>query len=166
MSEAVAWACAVLGVVLGGIAAFVPGFPGAAVALLGAVAFAAITDFRVVPPPALAFATAIAVVATGVQLLAPVSASRAAGGTAGAATGAALGAIVGAFVPLPAASAALAIAGAVVLGAFGARRQTLAWIRGVGGAASGCMVGIAADLVAVVAIAAILALADFAAAVR
>ena len=38
------------GLLLGGLASFVPGFPGCAVALLGLVAFAGLTDF-----PGLAF---------------------------------------------------------------------------------------------------------------
>nr|MBA2321285.1 hypothetical protein [Deltaproteobacteria bacterium] len=62
---------------LGGLAAAVPGFPGCAIALLGLVAFAGLTDFQVLGPSALGLACAVVVVGAGAQLAAPVTGNRA-----------------------------------------------------------------------------------------
>lgn len=159
--EWLAWTCAGAGLVLGGVGALVPGFPGCAVALLGLVAFAGLTDLRVVGPGALLLGACVVVVGSFGQLVGPVAGGRAAGGTAGAATGAALGAAAGAFVPLPGAAWVGAVAGAVVIGLLSSRRELAGWVRGVVGTAGGCLVGALADLTAVIAIGAILGLADF-----
>lgn len=156
-----AWLCAMAGVVLGGAAALVPGFPGSAVALLGLVAFAGLTDFRIVPPAALVLGAVIVVVSAVGQLAGPVVAGRAAGGTAGAATGAALGAALGAVIPVPGASWAAAVAGAVLIGVLSSRKQVVRWVRGVVGTAAGCLAGVLVDLLGVLAIAALLGLSDF-----
>lgn len=155
-----AWVCATGGLILGGLASFVPGFPGAAVALLGLVAFAGLTGFEGLSPEALAVATLVALAGSFGQLMAPVLTSRAAGGAAGAATGAALGAIAGALLPVPGLALALSAVGAVVLGVLGAKESWLQALRGMVGAGGGCAVAVLADLVAVVGLAAILALSD------
>jgi len=159
-----AWLVAIAGLLLGGFGALVPGFPGSAVALLGLVSFAAITDFTVLGPEALLLATLVAVAGVITQLLSPVISARAAGGTAGVATGAALGALLGAFVPFPGAPLALGWVGAILLGLLGIREGVVATLRGWFGATSGCLVAIGADLVAVLAQAAILAVASYLAA--
>lgn len=146
---------------MGAFGALVPGFPGSAVALLGLVAYAGLTNFEVVTREALVLAAVFALGGVLGQLVAPVLGSRALGGSAGAATGAALGAVVGVFLPLPMASALLAVLGAIVVGVITSRRAFLAWIRGVVGASTGCLGAVAADLVAVFAIGAILGVADF-----
>ncbi|MCB9689114.1 MAG: DUF456 family protein [Alphaproteobacteria bacterium] len=163
--ELLAWTCAGLGLVLGGVGALVPGFPGCAVALLGLVAFAGLTDLRTVGPGALVLAACVVVIGSFGQLAGPVAGGRAAGGTAGAATGAALGAAAGAFVPLPGAAWGGAVVGAALLGLVASRGELVGWVRGVVGTAGGCLVGVLADLVAVLAIGAILGFADFLAAV-
>lgn len=162
MTETLAWVAAIVGLALGGLASLVPGFPGAAVALLGVLAFAAMTDFRVVTPEALVLATLIALAGAVAQVAAPAVASRAAGGTAGAATGAALGAATGAFLPLPGASWAFAVGFAVILGVLGSRQGVLRALRGMVGAAGGCVLSVAVDFVAVLGVGAVLALATFA----
>lgn len=149
------------GLLLGGVASFVPGFPGCAVALLGLVAFAALTDFAIVGPPALVVAAGITVAGALGQVTAPVVAGRAAGGTAGAATGAALGAALGALVPVPGVAWVAAILGAATLGLLLSRGQIVAWVRGVIGTTAGCAFGIVADGLAVLALGAVLGLADF-----
>jgi uncharacterized protein YqgC (DUF456 family) len=160
--EVLAWLCAMGGLLLGGVSAFIPGFPGSAVALLGLVAFAGLTDFTVVTSEALVLATVIALGGALGQIVAPVVSSRAAGGTAGVATGAALGAALGALIPLPGASWGVAIVGATLLGIVGSREGFLKTIRGiVGTAGGGCAVAVLADLVSVLGIAAVLAVADF-----
>jgi uncharacterized protein YqgC (DUF456 family) len=156
-----AWTCALAGLVLGGIAAVIPGFPGCAIALLGLVAFAGLTDFTIVTPGALAVATGIAIVGAGAQLTAPVVSARAAGGSAGAATGAAVGAILAVWIPVPGAAWAGAVIGAVLIGFLASRGAWIAWLRGVVGTAGGCLVAFAADGLAVLGIGAVLALADF-----
>ncbi len=162
--ELLAWTCAGAGVVLGGFGALIPGFPGSAVALLGLVAYAGLTDMRSVGPAALVLAACIVVVGSFGQLAGPVAGGRAAGGTAGAATGAALGAAAGAFVPLPGAAWACAVLGSALVGFLGSRGELVGWVRGVIGTAGGCLVGVLADLVAVLGVAAVLGLADFVAA--
>ncbi len=156
-----AWSCAIGGLLLGGLAAPVPGFPGCAVALLGLVAFAALSDFAIVTPPALLVATALTVAGVVLQLAAPATASRVLGGSAGAATGAAVGALVGVVVPIPGASLALAVLGAATLGLLGSTRELGGWLRGVLGTSSGCLVGLAADALAVLGVGAVLAISDF-----
>jgi uncharacterized protein YqgC (DUF456 family) len=162
--ELLAWTCAGAGFVLGGIGALVPGFPGSAVALLGLVAFAGLTDMRTVGPGALVLATLVVVAGSVGQLAGPVAGGRAAGGAAGAATGAALGAAAGAFVPLPGAAWVTAVLGATLVGFLGSRGELVGWVRGVVGTTAGCFVGVAADLVAVLGVAAVLGFADFLAA--
>jgi len=156
-----AWVCALGGLALGGAAAFVPGFPGCAVALLGLVAFAGLTGFEILGQEALVVATLIALAGGVGQVVAPITASRAAGGTAGAATGAALGAVLGSFVPVPGFGILAAAVGAFAVGFLGTRQGVIRWLRGVVGAAGGCLVSVATDLVAVLALGAILAIADF-----
>lgn len=155
-----AWACALGGIGLGALVALVPGLPGGAVALLGLVAFAAMSDFVVVPESALVVAALVALAGWAGQILAPVSASRAVGGSAGAATGAAVGAALGSVVPLPFVAWGGAVIGALTLGLIGSRRKLLGWLRGVMGTTSGCGLSIAADLLAVLGVAAVLAVCD------
>jgi len=159
--EVLAWSCAIGGLVLGGVSAFVPGFPGSAVALLGLLAFAGLTDFSIVTSEALILATLIALAGALGQIAAPAVSSRAAGGTAGVATGAALGAALGALIPLPGASWGAGILGGLLLGIVGSREGFLKTIRGMIGTAGGCVVAVAVDLVSVLGIAAVLAVADF-----
>jgi uncharacterized protein YqgC (DUF456 family) len=148
--------------VLGGVAAFVPGFPGSAVALIGLVAFAGLTDFRIVDEYALLVGALVCLGSTLAQIASPAVASRAAGGTAGAASGAAIGAVLGALVPLPGAAFFGGVAGSVVLGVLFSREGVVNALRGMIGALGGCAVAIAVDLLAVLGIAAILAVAVFA----
>lgn len=155
-----AWTCAIAGIGLGGLVALVPGLPGGAVALLGLVAFAALGDFVVVPPSALLVAALLVVAGSVGQSLGPISAGRAFGGSAGAATGAALGAALGSAIPLPLAAWLFALLGALGLGLFSAHRSVVGWARGVMGTASGCAVAIAADALAVLGVAAVLAVCD------
>jgi uncharacterized protein YqgC (DUF456 family) len=164
--EVLAWTAALAGIGLGAVAAFVPGFPGCAVALLGLVAFAGLTDFEVVGPSALALAGLVTVVGAVGQVAAPVATGRAAGGTAGVATGAMLGAIAGALVPLPAAAWLGSVAGAALLGFWWSRGAFTAWLRGVVGTGGGCLYGVVLDLLAVLGVGAVLGLADFLHAVR
>ena len=159
--ETIAWSCAIGGLLLGGLGALVPGFPGSAVALLGLVAFAALTGFEIVTREALVLATLIAGAGAVGQLLAPMVGSRLLGGTAGAATGAALGAAIGAIFPIPGMGWLLALVGALVLGLITQSRTWVQKFRGAIGVFSGCLVSLAADLVAVFSIGAILAISDF-----
>lgn len=161
MSETVAWACALGGLVLGGLAVLVPGFPGCAVALLGLVAFAAITDFQIVTREALVLATMLVGLGAVAQLLGPALGSRALAGSAGAATGAAIGAALGTLVPIPGFAWGAAVVGAIALGGALSYEGVIAWIRGVIGAAAGCLVSAAFDGLGVLAVGAVLAIADF-----
>lgn len=161
MNATLAWTAAIGGCLLGGFAALVPGFPGCAVALLGLVAFAGLTDFAIVGPHALELAAVVTAIGAVTQLAGPVAGNRAAGGTAGSATGAALGAALGASLPIPGASWTFALVGAVILGVLTARQGFTRALRGVVGTASGCLWGAAVDFAAVAAIAAILAVADY-----
>ena len=68
---------------------------------------------------------------------------------------------MGALVPVPGAAWFCAVSGAVVLGFVLSRGQWIGWLRGAIGTAGGCLVGWAADLVAVLAIGAVLGLAEF-----
>jgi uncharacterized protein YqgC (DUF456 family) len=156
-----AWVCAFAGLLLGGIASIVPGFPGCAVALLGLVAFAALTDFEVVTRGALLVAVGITVAGSIGQLTGPVAGSRALGGSAGAATGAAIGAALGAMIPVPGVSWVVALGGALTLGLWWSRRELGSWGRGVAGTAGGCLFGAAIDAIAVLGIGAVLGFADF-----
>lgn len=162
MNETLAWTVALAGITLGGAAALIPGFPGSAVALLGLVAFAGMTDFAVVDERALVVGALICVASAVAQVASPAIAGRAAGGTAGAATGAAVGGALGALVPLPGASFGAGLVGAVLLGVVFSREGVIKTVRGMVGAASGCALAVAVDLLAVLAIAAILALSEFA----
>ena len=130
-------------------------------ALLGLVAFAALTGFEIVTREALVLATLIAGAGAVGQLLAPMVGSRLLGGTAGAATGAALGAAIGAIFPIPGMGWLLALVGALVLGLITQSRTWVQKFRGAIGVFSGCLVSLAADLVAVFSIGAILAISDF-----
>jgi uncharacterized protein YqgC (DUF456 family) len=164
--EIAAWTCALGGMVLGGLLAPVPGFPGCAVAYLGLVAFAGLTDFRTLPVEALWIGLAGVVVATLVQLVAPAVTSRAAGGAAGAATGAALGATVGLLVPLPGAAWGASLLGAAVGGFALSRRGLVDLIRGLLGTAGGCLTGAVVDAVAILGLATLLAIGDFVSVLR
>jgi uncharacterized protein YqgC (DUF456 family) len=156
-----AWSAALAGLVLGGLAAIVPGFPGCAIALLGLVAFAGLTDFAVVGPSSLGLALLVVLLASVAQLAAPITGNRALDGSAGTATGAALGAAFGALIPLPGASWACAVGGAAALGIATLRGGVRPALRGVAGTAGGCLVGTSIDFAATVAVGAILAVADF-----
>ena len=159
--ESLAWICALSGLLLGGAGCLVPGFPGCAVALLGLVGFAGLTDFTIVTPPALLLASGIVLAGAVGQVTGPVAAGRAAGGTAGAATGAAIGAALGSLLPLPGLAWVLAVVLASTLGLVASRRQVLGWVRGVVGTAGGCAVAIVADALAVLGVGAVLGVADF-----
>jgi uncharacterized protein YqgC (DUF456 family) len=161
--EMFAWTVALVSIGLGAITALIPGFPGSVIALIGAVAFASLTGWRIVPPDALGVAALIALGGTIAQLAAPALLSRATGGTAGAATGAVVGAGLGALIPVPGMPYLTAVLGAAVGGAVGGSERTLGRIRGVIGAASGCGLAVAADLCAVTGIASVLAVCAFAA---
>lgn len=161
--ESFAWTCAIGGLVLGGLAALVPGFPGAAVALLGLAAFAGITGFEILGREALLLAGLIAAAGSIAQLAAPFLGARALGGTAGATTGAALGATLGILLPIPGFGLLGGVVGALSGGLLSASESFLARFRGAWGATTGCLVCVLADLTAVVALGALLALADFAA---
>ncbi len=163
MEQTLGYLVASAAFVLGGIAAFVPGFPGSAVALIGLVAFAGLTDFAIVNEYALLVGALICLGSTVAQIASPAVASRAAGGTAGAASGAAIGAVVGAFIPLPGASFGGGVLGAVLLGVLFSREGVVNALRGIGGAIGGCALAIAVDLLAVLGMAAILAVSVFAA---
>lgn len=156
-----AWACALVGLLLGSVITLVPGFPGCAVAMLGLAAFAAITDLQIVHPDALLLAGAITAAGSLAQLAGPAAASRALRGSAGAATGAALGAMLGALVPLPGLFFFTAAAGALLVGALSSRGERLAWLRGSLGSLGGCLLAVAADGIAVLGVAAVLGLSDF-----
>lgn len=161
MIDLVAWICATVGLALGAAAVFIPGFPGCAVALLGLAAFAGMTGFEIVTREALLLATGITMAGAVAQVLGPALSSRALAGSAGAATGAALGAAIGVLVPVPGVSWGLGVVGALVGGATLSRREVISWIRGVVGAAGGCLISAAADAVAVLGVGAVLGLADF-----
>ena len=90
ISETLAWVCGIGGLVLGMLAALIPGFPGCAVALLGLVAFAGMHPGHSVTPEALLLGVVVTLAGALSQLAAPVVTSRAAGGAAGVATGAAV----------------------------------------------------------------------------
>ncbi|MFT4626147.1 MAG: hypothetical protein ACI8PZ_004819 [Myxococcota bacterium] len=154
-----AWICAVAGLGLGLVLVLVPGIPGSAVALLGLVAFAGLTDFSPVDQRALAVAAGLAAIGVLGQALGPPIASRGLGGGAGAATGSALGACLGAFVPIPGALWVAAVVGAVIGAALGGSGW-FAGVRGVSGAAAGCVVAAAWDFVGVLGVGAVLAVAD------
>jgi len=161
MIDGLAWACALTGIVLGGAAVLVPGFPGCAVAFLGLAAFAGLTDFAIVTREALVLAGGVTVVGALGQLAGPALASRALSGSAGAATGAVIGACVGLFIPVPGIGYGLAVLGAALGGLVGVDRRVLAWLKGVVGAAGGCCVAAAIDGLAVLGCAAVLAMSDF-----
>ena len=159
--EILAWGCAVVGLVLGCGGALVPGFPGCAVALLGVVAFAGLTGFEIVTPPALVVAALVTAAGAIGQLSGPVVSSRAFGGSAGAATGAAIGAAFCSLIPLPGVAWGGALVGALTLGLLASRREVVGWLRGVLGTAGGCLVSIGIDLLAVLGVAAVLGVSDF-----
>lgn len=161
MIDTLAWAVALAAIALGGFASFIPGFPGCAVAWIGLVAYAGLTDFSTLPPSALVVGGLLVAGAALVQVASPAIMSRALGGTAGAATGAALGASLGALVPIPLASVFGGFIGAALLGIAFSREGVVAALRGIFGAATGCGLSIAVDFVAVVGIGAILALTEF-----
>lgn len=120
-------------------------------ALLGLVAFSALTDFSLLPPGALALAAAVSLLALAGQASAPIWGHRALRGSAATASAAALGAAIGFLVPIPGFSFVLAISGAVLTALFWRPWQVRANLRGVAGTAGGCLVAIAADGIAVVA---------------
>lgn len=161
--EIAAWSCALGGMVLGGLLAPVPGFPGCAVAYLGVVAYAGLTDFRTLPVPALWIGLALVVVATLAQLVAPAVTSRATGGAAGAATGAALGATVGLIAPVPVVAWVASLLGALVGGFALSRRGFVDLLRGLVGTAGGCVTGAVVDGVAILGLASLVAIGDLAA---
>ncbi|MFK7929633.1 MAG: DUF456 family protein [Myxococcota bacterium] len=161
MTESIGWICAIAGLGLGGFAVLIPGFPGCAVALLGLVAFAAITDFAIVTSDALLLAALLVAVGSASQILGPALGSRALAGSAGAATGAAIGAVLGTLVPVPGFALGCGVLGAILLGWTLSTRGVLAWIRGIVGAAGGCLVSAAIDGATVLSMGAILAIADF-----
>lgn len=161
MIDGLAWACAWVGIALGGAAILVPGFPGCVVAFLGLAAFAGITDFAIITREGLVLAGGLTVVGALGQLAGPALASRALSGSAGAATGAVIGACLGLFVPVPGVGYGLALAGAALGGVVGSDRRVVAWLKGVVGAAGGCCVAAAVDGLGVLGCAAVLAISDF-----
>lgn len=161
--EFAAWSCALAGMVLGGMLAPVPGFPGCAVAYLGLVAFAGLTDFHPLPVEGLWIGLAVVIVASLAQLMAPAVTSRATGGAAGAATGAAIGAALGVVVPMPGAAWVGSLLGALMGGVALSRKGLVDWLRGVFGAAGGCVTGAVIDGLAILGLGALLGIADFAA---
>jgi len=161
VTEIIAWVCASAGLVLGLAAVFVPGFPGSAVALLGLVAFAGLTGFEIVTREALVLATLFMAAGTLGQVLGPALSSRAMAGSAGAATGAAIGAALGTLIPIPGVAWGTAILGAAALGGSLSVKGVRDWLKGVVGAAGGCCLSGMLDGVAVLAIGAVLGLADY-----
>jgi uncharacterized protein YqgC (DUF456 family) len=159
--ETLAWTCAMCGFLLGGVLALVPGFPGCAVSLLGVIAFGALTDFRTLPPQAMALAALFTLLGAVSQLAAPAWSSRAMGGAAGVATGAIVGAALGVMIPMPGAAWVISVLCGAAFGLVAGREGATKWIRGVLGAAGGCVTGAALDLLATLALAALLAFADF-----
>jgi uncharacterized protein YqgC (DUF456 family) len=143
------------------MASLIPGFPGSAVALLGLVCFGALTDFSILTEEALVLATVFAALGSLGQVAGPALSSRAFGGASGAATGAALGASIGSLVPIPGMLWVGGLLGAALFGITLTRHSVITWLRGVIGAAGGCVVSAGIDFVAVLAQAAILAIADF-----
>ena len=61
----VAWVSAIAGLGLGAMASIIPGFPGSAVALLGLVCFAGLTNFTILTPDALILAAIVAGLGSG-----------------------------------------------------------------------------------------------------
>ncbi len=160
MEGAIAEAIIVAALLLGLLASFVPGFPGSAIALLGVVAYAELDGPGGVGPDAQRVAAMIALAGVGGQWVGPVLSVRAAGGPAGAATGAGLGAVIGALTLVPGVPWALAVVGAVigaVVGSAGAPWG--ARVRGPIGAGAGCVIAVLCDLIAVLGIAGVLAVA-------
>ena len=82
------------------------------------------------------------------------------GGAAGGATGAAIGAALGSLVPLPGFLWVGGVLGAALLGVVATRRSFVAWLRGIIGAAGGCLISAMTDFLAVLFQAGILAIAD------
>lgn len=156
----VAWLSAIGGLGLGAMASIIPGFPGSAVALLGLVCFAALTEFVILTPEALVLAAIIAMVGSVGQVAGPALGSRALGGAAGVATGAAIGAALGSLVPIPGFLWVGGLLGAAILGIAATRHSFLAWLRGLIGAAGGCLISAMTDFLAVLLQAGILAIAD------
>ncbi|MBN2800152.1 MAG: DUF456 family protein [Deltaproteobacteria bacterium] len=158
MIAVLAWGVAAAGLILGGAAAFVPGFPGAMVALIGLTAFAALTDFDLLTPQALVVAAGVSLLGQLGQVAAPIWGSRALRGSAAAASGAALGVGLGAMAPVPGLSLALGALFAVIAAVVWRPWNLGENLRGALGAAGGCLVAVAVDGVAVVAQGGILAL--------
>ena len=157
----VAWLSAISGLGLGAMASIIPGFPGSAVALLGLVCFAALTDFLILTPEALVLAAIIAAIGSVGQVAGPALGSRALGGAAGGATGAAIGAALGSLIPVPGFLWAGGVLGAAILGIAATRRSFLGWLRGIIGAAGGCLISALTDFLGVLLQAGILAIADY-----
>ncbi len=174
------WGVAVAALGLGALLVPVPGIPGAGVALLGAVALAVGTDFVALDRAQLALATWISAVGLAAQLAAPVWRVRAWTRSVGAAGGAAVGVALGAMTPVPLATAAGALVGAIGGGLLGSLDGQPAWSpgrpRGFAGAlfarggavtgslAGGCgglLVGVLADAVAYLGVAAVLGWAAY-----
>jgi uncharacterized protein YqgC (DUF456 family) len=154
-----AWLCVMAGLGLGLAIVPIPGLPGSAVALLGLVAFAALTDFSPVGHGALVVGAMVAGAGTVGQIVGAPIASRALGGSAGAATGAAAGALTGVFLPVPGATWVVAGLGALV-GALVGGGTWRSRAKGVVGAAGGCLVSSAWDLLGVLGVGAVLAVSD------
>jgi uncharacterized protein YqgC (DUF456 family) len=149
-----------LGLVLGLLGALVPGFPGAAVALSGVAAYAALTGFEVVTEDALLLAALLALAGGFAQGLAPVWGLRLLSRASGAATGAAAGAALGLLSPLP--------LGAIVLGTLGSlvgivvgRGGFASRVAALGGVVGAVTVAVVVDLLAVLGIGAVLGVSQF-----
>ena len=156
MAEAIV----VVALLLALLAAFVPGFPGTAIALLGVVAYAELDGPGGVGHDAQTVSAMFALAGLVGQLAGPVLSVRAAGGPAGAATGAGLGAIIGALTLFPGAPWLLAVVGALLCAIVGSKGAPwLARVRAPVGATAGCLIAILSDLIAVLAIAGVLAVA-------
>lgn len=159
--EILAWSCALGGIALGALGGLVPGFPGAAVALLGLAAYAGLTQFEVVGPRVLTACALLAVLSWLAQWAAPALTSRALRGAAGVATGAAVGAAFGAMLPIPALFLLTALLGAAAGALISRSEPLMARLRGLVGAGGGCLLAVAVDEIAVLAMASVLAAGDF-----
>ncbi|MCB9662689.1 MAG: hypothetical protein H6732_01140 [Alphaproteobacteria bacterium] len=97
----IGWLLALAGLLAGLLLAFVPGVPGALVALLGLAAYALLGWGAPVGWGPLGVATLFAVAGTAAQAFAPLAGVRAVSAASGAASGAALGGVLGVLVPVP-----------------------------------------------------------------
>jgi hypothetical protein len=156
----VPWTIASLGLTFGVLGACIPGFPGAIVALLGVAAFAALTGFSIVTADALRLAALLALAGGVAQRLAPIWGSRASADASGAATGAAAGATLGLISPLPLGAIVFGTIGSALGAPFGPARL-VARVAALGGLVATALIAVLVDLLAVLGIGAVLAVAVY-----